>query len=215
VSALEGGQVPPRVLVAEDHDENRALLVALLRGVGFDVRDAANGRAAVDLFEEWQPHFIWMDIRMPVMDGLEATRRIKATAPGSRTVIAALTAHALEEERDMILQAGCDAFVRKPYREREIFDVMAGHLGVKYVYEEGKAPPEPQPELTPAHLAATLPPGLRDRLHQAALRLNRPMVLEVAAKAKELDASLGATLESFAERLDFERLLSLLEDTNE
>jgi PAS domain S-box-containing protein len=209
VASLEAGVVSPRVLVAEDHDENRALLVALLRGVGFDVREAANGREAVDLFEDWQPHFIWMDIRMPVMDGLEATRRIKAA--GRRTVIAALTAHALEEERDMILKAGCDAFVRKPYREHEIFDVMAGHLGVKYLYEEGMRLAERRPEVTAAHLAATLPPDLRDQLCQAALRLNRTLVLEEVAKIKALDASVGAALESFAERLDFEGMLALLE----
>jgi PAS domain S-box-containing protein len=211
VAALEAGQVPPRVLVAEDVDENRALLVALLRGVGFEVRDAANGREAVDIFEDWQPHFIWMDIRMPVMDGLEATRRIKATSPGSRTVIAALTAHALEEERDMILQAGCDAFVRKPYREREIFDVMAGHLGVSYLYEQRAELQETRQEVTPARLAATLPPELRDQLCQAALRLNRSMVLEVVAEIGMLDASVGAALGAFAERLDFEGLLALLE----
>ena len=211
VASLEAGEVPPRVLVAEDHDENRALLVTLLRGVGFDVRDATNGREAVDLFEAWQPHFIWMDIRMPVMDGLEATRRIKATDAGSKTVIAALTAHALEEERDMILKAGCDAFVRKPYREHEIFDVMAGHLGVSYLYEEGMDPVQRQPEITPAHLAATLSPDLRDRLRQAVLRLNRTLVQEVVVEIKELDASIGAALGSFADSLDFEGLLALLE----
>jgi CheY-like chemotaxis protein len=211
VASLEAGEVPPRVLVAEDHDENRALLVTLLRGVGFDVRDATNGREAVDLFEAWQPHFIWMDIRMPVMDGLEATRRIKATDAGSKTVIAALTAHALEEERDMILKAGCDAFVRKPYREHEIFDVMAGHLGVSYLYEEGMNPVQRQPGITPAHLAATLSPDLRDRLRQAVLRLNRTLVQEVVVEIKELDASIGAALGSFADSLDFEGLLALLE----
>ena len=72
----------------------------------------------------WSPHLIWMDIRMPVMNGLEATRRIKGNEAGVDTKIVALTAHALEEERIEILEAGCDDFIRKPYRASEIFDAL-------------------------------------------------------------------------------------------
>lgn len=213
VTALAKDQEPPRILVAEDKDENRALLVALLKGVGFEVRDAANGREAVTIFEEWRPQFIWMDIRMPVMDGLAATQRIKRAKGGTKVVISALTAHALEEERESILAAGCDDFVRKPYREREIFEIMAKHLGVEYLYGE-KAKPSAPPELTAAQLAA-LPPELREWLLQAALRLNRTMVLEAAAEVKTVDVPIGTALEAFAERLDFEGLISLLEERNE
>jgi CheY-like chemotaxis protein len=84
-------------------------------------------------YEAWQPHLIWMDIRMPVMDGLETTRRIKATEAGRRTKIIAVTAHALEEERTEILAAGCDDFIRKPYQVTEIFECLAKHLGVRYI----------------------------------------------------------------------------------
>jgi CheY-like chemotaxis protein len=135
VIGLEPGQEIPRVLVAEDTEASRTLLVEVLKEVGLEVQAAVNGKQAVEMFHNWRPHFIWMDVRMPVMDGLEATRRIKQTEAGQSTPIAALTAHALEEEREVILAAGCNDFVRKPYRVEEIFEVMATHLGIRYTYE--------------------------------------------------------------------------------
>jgi len=122
--------------VVEDHLESRKLLHRILEIVGVEVREAANGREAVEISEQWQPHFIWMDIRMPVMNGLEATRLIKSTEHGKLTKVVALSAGAMEEEKEIILAAGCDGFIRKPYREEEIFEVMAGHLGLNYLYQE-------------------------------------------------------------------------------
>ena len=98
-------------------------------------REAENGVEAIAIWEEWQPHLIWMDMRMPVMDGYEATRQIKSHLKGQATVIIALTASALEEEKTIILSSGCDDFVRKPFRESFIFDKLAEHLGVVYLYE--------------------------------------------------------------------------------
>jgi len=100
---LEPGQPAYRLLVAEDREENRQLLVKLLTGWGFDVRAACNGVEALNLWREWHPHLIWMDMRMPVMDGYEATRRIKATPQGQQTIIVALTASAFEDERERVL----------------------------------------------------------------------------------------------------------------
>ena len=215
VIGLEPGQFTPRILVAEDTEESRTLMVRLLEEVGFEVREAADGREAVAVFEEFQPHFIWVDIRMPVMDGLEATRRIKATPAGKSTIVAALTAHALEEEREPILAAGCDDLVRKPYREQEIFEVMAHHLGVKYVYEPDQAAElsaKPKTDLSPEELTV-LPIDLRKELHEAVLRLNTARTFETIAKIAERDASLGAALRALAESMDYHRLLVLVEET--
>ena len=135
VVGLIPGQQVPRILVAEDKKESRLLLMKLLEQVGFNVRQAENGKEAVALFKEWSPHFIWMDIRMPVMDGLAATRRIRDMPGGDAVRIAALTASAMEEERESVLAAGCDEFVRKPYRIPTIFQIMAKHLGIEYHYK--------------------------------------------------------------------------------
>jgi CheY-like chemotaxis protein len=133
---LEPGQPAWRLLVVEDAAANRELLVQLLQTLGFDLRQAANGQEAITIWEQWEPHLIWMDVRMPVMGGVEATRRIKATARGEETIVVALTASSFDEEREAILSAGCDDFVCKPFRRADILEVMAKHLGVRYIYRD-------------------------------------------------------------------------------
>ena len=211
---LAEGQPLYRILIVEDQRENRLLLHKLLAPIGFELREAVNGQEAVELFEQWRPHLIWMDIRMPVMDGLEATRRIKATGAGIQTKVVALTAHSLEEERREILAAGCDDLVRKPYRETEIFEVMARHLGLKYVYEGKQAMPVAVGgEVGPVQLAA-LPSELLSRLHQAVVELDTARTLELIEEIAVYDASTGAALAALAKRLDYDRLLRLLESTD-
>jgi CheY-like chemotaxis protein len=165
------------------------------------------------MFHQWRPDFIWMDVRMPVMDGLEATRRIKQTDAGQSIPIAALTAHALEEEKEVILAAGCDGFVRKPFHEQEVFDVMAKHLGLKYVYEEVREesrPVEPDVVLRPDQLAA-LPEDLLGQLHQAVVELDEDRILVLVGKIKSMNAPMATALETVVEKLALSSLLDLLE----
>jgi signal transduction histidine kinase/DNA-binding response OmpR family regulator/ligand-binding sensor domain-containing protein len=140
VTSLAAGQAALRVLVVDDTALNRTVLTRLLASVGFDVRAAAGGAEALEQWESWQPDFIWMDKRMPGIDGLEATRRIRARERSEgrkRVPIIALSASALEHERSEILGAGCDDFVAKPFREATIFAKMREHTGVEYAYETG------------------------------------------------------------------------------
>ncbi|NJP07657.1 MAG: response regulator [Chloroflexaceae bacterium] len=130
-----------RVLVTDDSPDTRRLLVNLLESAGFVVQSAADGQDCVMIWEDWQPHLIWMDMRMPRMDGFQATHAIRTAeqnhhTDNHHTVIIALTASAFEDERSRILAAGCDDFVGKPFREADIFEQMAQHLGVRYVYHE-------------------------------------------------------------------------------
>ena len=136
VVGLEPGQKVYRLLIVDDNRENRQLLVSILEPLGFVLKAAKDGREAVEIWAEWQPHLIWMDVRMPVMDGREATRRIKATDRGQDTIIVALTASAFEEDRAEVLAVGCDDFIRKPFTELEIIEVLRRHLGVRFGYEE-------------------------------------------------------------------------------
>jgi CheY-like chemotaxis protein/two-component sensor histidine kinase len=213
VIGLAEGQPRFRLLIAEDQRENRLLLHKLFEPLGFALREALNGQEAVALFEAWHPDLIWMDIRMPVMDGLEAARRIKATEAGRRTKIVALTAHALEEEREPILAAGCDDVVRKPYREQELFEVMARHLGLKYLYEKAGSQLSPagsKAAIRPEQWAA-LPLELLTQLHQAAVELDTARTLALIGRITELDASIGSLLNDLATKLDYPHLLKLLE----
>lgn len=213
VIGLENVQNAPRVLIAEDMVDSRELLTKLLNMVGFDVKEACNGKEAVDMFHKWHPHFIWMDIRMPVMDGLEATRLIKRTKEGDSTIIVAVTAHALEEEREQILDAGFDDFVRKPYSENEIFEVMAIHLNLKYVYEvltEDKTSLSPY-QLVSSEKLSKLPGNLLDILQKSVLELNMSLTNKLIDEIGEYDPSVAETFGDLARKLDYDQLLKILD----
>jgi signal transduction histidine kinase/CheY-like chemotaxis protein len=130
-----------RIAVVDDTRDNRVLLRKLLESVGFEVRDAANGQDAVELWRTWHPDLIFMDQRMPVMDGSEATRIIRVAENDTHTPIIALTASVFEHERESILLNGADEFVVKPFAEETIFDVIARHVGVRFIFEGEHAAP--------------------------------------------------------------------------
>jgi two-component system, sensor histidine kinase and response regulator len=136
VIGLVPNQPEYRVLVVDDHADNCLVIDRLLSPLGIVVRSAQNGEEAINIWEDWQPHLIWMDMQMPVMDGYEATKRIKAHPLGKKTAIVALTASAFEEERKTILAAGCDDFMRKPFEAKILFAKMEELLGLRYIYEE-------------------------------------------------------------------------------
>jgi light-regulated signal transduction histidine kinase (bacteriophytochrome)/DNA-binding response OmpR family regulator len=135
VVGLQSGQPSYRILIAEDKWANRQLLVRLLAPLGFEVREAVNGQEALTCCKEWQPHLIWMDMRMPVMDGYEATKAIKASI-NPAPIILALTANAFEEDRLFALKIGCDDFIRKPIQAEIILEKVAEYLNVQYLYED-------------------------------------------------------------------------------
>ena len=135
VLGLAPGEPHRRILVVDDRRENSLLLAKLLTTVGFEVREAANGIEALDLWRQWQPDLIFMDERMPRMDGSETTRILRAEEAEqqkSRTAIVALTASAFEHEREAILASGADDFVVKPHSEDDVFDAIARTLGVVF-----------------------------------------------------------------------------------
>jgi CheY-like chemotaxis protein len=160
VSALAPNQPAWRILVVDDTAVNRMVLTRLLDQVGFEVREASCGEEALASWRSWKPHLIWMDWRMSGVDGLEATRRIRAEerergAP--RTPIIALSASALDHERGAILAAGCDDFVAKPFREATIFAKLREHLGVEYVEEDVEvAEPAAEADVAPPRDANVL-----------------------------------------------------------
>jgi len=126
---------PLRLLVAEDVAVSRRFLVKLLSFYGFEVREAINGNEAIAIWETWQPHLIFMDMRMPELSGLDATRHIKTTSQGKKTIIVMLTASTFDKDRSVALSAGCDDFIYKPIRENQIVDVLQKYLGLQFIYE--------------------------------------------------------------------------------
>jgi signal transduction histidine kinase/DNA-binding NarL/FixJ family response regulator len=211
VTGLAEGQGRYRLLITEDKPENRLLLRKLLEPLGFELREAANGEETVALFEQWRPHLIWMDIRMPVMNGLEATRRIKESEAGAQTRIVALTAYALEEERREILEAGCDDFIRKPYRDTEIFEALAKHLGVRFLYADEQAPAAAGKDELDAAQLKKLPPALIHELREAAVLLDDQRCLKVAGMISDHNHELGERLRCMVENLQYKEMLAAVD----
>ncbi|MEG3888553.1 ATP-binding protein, partial [Microcoleus sp. herbarium19] len=200
-----------RLLVVEDRWENRQLLIGLLEPLGFEIQQAVNGQEAIDLWESFEPHLIWMDLRMPVMDGYEATKQIKSQLKGQATVIIALTASAFEEERVVALSAGCDDFIRKPFREEEIFEKMAQYLGVSYRYEPIALPAKP--DVTQSHgaigLLEKMPAQWREQLHQAATEVDAEQIVELIHQIPPENASLALAITDLVNNYRFDRIVEL------
>ncbi|MGM0455623.1 MAG: GAF domain-containing protein [Cyanobacteriota bacterium] len=224
-----------RILVVEDEPTNQLLLVQFLKTIGFKVQAANNGRQAVEIAPQWKPDLIWMDMRMPELNGYEATPQIKALPECQDTIIIALTASAFEEERSAILASGCDDFIRKPFREVEILAKMQRYLGVEYEYEgnmqESTEPDElgifqtreAQLQLTNLGASMTpsseqmqqwicnLPKSVVEQLHQAALEGSDDQILEVLTSLDGSDSGCCDLAKTWAQDFRFDRILELMQ----
>lgn len=210
VVGLEPGQPEYRILIVEDKLENQLLLAELMESVGFPVKVAENGEQGVKLFQSWHPHLIWMDRRMPVMDGLEATRRIR-NLPGGKTVkIVAVTASAFVEQRSESLDAGMDDFVTKPYRFTEIYECLSKQLGVRYIYG-GMPEPDPMATAKLPEMLSVLPEELRNDLAEALESLETNRIAQVIGQIEPYDRKLQKSLSCLAETFDYTAILKALQ----
>jgi CheY-like chemotaxis protein len=212
VAGLTPGQPAYRIVIAEDQRENQMLLDQLMARIGLEVKVAENGQECVKLFQEWHPHLIWMDRRMPVMNGVEATRAIRQLPGGKDVKIVAVTASVFKEQQQEMLDAGMDDFVSKPYRAEEIYDCLARQLGVRYVYETAKNTPEakPAPAGPIAGKLAALPAGVRKELADALESLDSERIAAIILQIGQADAELGKSLRGLAENFDYPVILNAL-----
>jgi CheY-like chemotaxis protein len=210
VLGLRPGQAACRVLIADDVEDNRQLLAQLLTPVGFEVRLASNGEEAVQEFDRWRPHLILMDFRMPVMDGLEAIRRIRAAASGQEPKVIAVTASAMDENRQELIAIGADDFIGKPFRESELFEKIHAHVGVEYVYAEppAAADPEDAAELAPGSLA-DWPPDLIRPMRDAVVSADLDRLLARIQEGEARDPRVARGLRRLAEGFQYQKLLDL------
>jgi len=226
-----------RILVAEDNPTNRLLLNRLLGDLGFEIREAEDGQAAIDLWQEWHPHLIFMDMHMPVLNGYEATRQIRSRESAvtrhssfvenqgqltndqrQRTIIIALTASAFAEERQESLAAGCDDFVRKPFRHEELINALSLHLGLQNLARMGTKTDnlndaqsfEPDDSLDPAVLAS-MPLEWINQFQFAVAQGNDAQGLRLIALIPPEHRSFINTLTNLVETYQFDRLLTLIE----
>jgi len=210
VLRLQPGQATCRVLITDDIEENRQLLAQLLGPIGFEVRLATNGAEAVQEFERWRPHLILMDFRMPVMDGHEAIRRIRAMPGGDDPKIIAVTASAMDDNRQELMEVGADDFIGKPFREAELFQKIHAHVGVEFQYAEDSsvAAKEEATELTPESLAGW-PQDLIDPMREAVITADLDQLLEKIQEVEARDPRIAQGLRRLAEGFHYQKLLDL------
>ncbi len=222
--ALEADQPIYRILAVDDNQDNRLLLVKMLQPIGFEVREAENGYQAVELWESWQPHLILLDTRMPVMDGFETVRQIRAKEKQSqrRTVIIALTASTFEERKGEIIAAGCDDFVRKPFQEQILFDKMACYLGVRYLYQ--KLPRLPvgalrrycvseKPDSFFRGLLAQMPQSWVQELYDAANDVNEELAIQLVDRIWENHPTLAEALKDLLADYRLDKIMDLTQSS--
>jgi signal transduction histidine kinase/CheY-like chemotaxis protein len=212
--ALAPDQPSYKILVVDDKPVNCQLLVKLLTPMGFEVKEACNGQDAIAIWDQWEPHLIWMDMRMPVMDGYEATKYIKSTIKGNATAIIALTASVFEEEKAIVLSVGCDDFIRKPFREQVIFDALAKHLGVKYIYEnihqEHEASFSSGISLTSENLKI-MPDHWIMQLYRSSLEADKNIAVSLIGEIPSTEDFLVRSLTKLVRNFQFEELIDLTE----
>lgn len=212
VVALAPGQPRYRILIAEDQRDNQLLLTRLMAGLGLETKIANDGAECVALFETWQPDLIWMDRRMPIMDGIEATRRIRSLPGGDRVKIVAVTASVFKEQEPELRAAGIDEYVRKPYRFHEIYDSLGHQLGLKFVYQTDTTPPaEHQAQVLSAGQLSALAPGLREDLRVALESLDRVRIDAAIARIHDTDPELADTLWQLVDEFNYPHVLDVIQ----
>ena len=238
VVGLEPGQPMFNILIVEDDDYSRIVLKQLLEQVGFSVLEAKDGGQAVEMNKRMQPDLIWLDIRLPVMDGLEATRRIRErehkaqsskhnkkdsarisassfqpSTRAKRVPIIALTASVFEEDKEKVLEAGCDDFVRKPFYEEEIFDKMAQYLEVRYIYGEQEKQDKARivtRAITPSDLAGLTTDWI-DRCLEAAKKGKSAEIFDLMKEVKDDHGRVADAMAEMARNYKYSEIVALIE----
>jgi len=211
VIALERNQPRYRILIVDDRSDNRQLLIKLLAGFNFELEEASNGMEAIEMWSSFEPHLIFMDMWMPVMDGHEATKRIKATVKGQATAIIAVSAGNAEEAPTVTVSDNCDDFIHKPFRDTEIFATLHKHLGVRYIYDEPESVPEStQIEAPTPETLAALPADWLAALEKATIECDLELILIQIEQIRDRNDALASALAALANEFQFNQILALI-----
>lgn len=213
VVGLEPGEITYRILIAEDHTSSRRFLAKLLQDTGFEIHEAENGRQAIEIWEAWNPHLIWMDVRMPEVDGLEAVSHIRSKPRGGETRIIALTATAFEEDLEHIMASGCDDFLRKPFREADVFNMLKKYLDLQFIYEEigtAQAMTTRAGETPQISDFTAVPADLIDELRQATITAEMDQMLTVIDKISNHDPDLAFQLKTLTLNFEYKKIIALI-----
>jgi PAS domain S-box-containing protein len=213
VVGLKPGPQKNKVLIVDDLEINRRLLASFLDATGFELRQAENGREAVEIFRQWTPDIVLMDMSMPVMDGYEAIRMIRSTPAGADAVIIAVTSSAFEDERHKIKECGADAHLGKPFKEADLFERIRVHAGIEYRYDEqevaGGTEPPVDTDTLKQQIAAGIAAGLLGQMRDATISADLDTLNALLDEVAESVPDLALKLREIATRYEYDLLLTL------
>jgi len=215
VVGLASNAPAPRILVVDDKDTNRALLRSMLEPLGCELREAADGAEALAIFDEWAPDLILMDLVMPGVDGYEAMRRVRATEDGRRIPIVVVTASAFEEDRQRVLDAGADDYLRKPIRRQELLESIHSLLGLELVYDAGAPDEGTEGQAQQAVDLSRVPESLRERLVEAAQCADLEALTRLLDEVEAMAPVMAGRLRTLATDYEYERIAEIFRPESE
>ncbi|HBC74519.1 MAG TPA: hypothetical protein DC017_06635 [Candidatus Wallbacteria bacterium] len=205
------GQKIFRVLITDDEPYNRLFLCELLRAVGFEAEEAKNGAEAVSKFEEWSPDLILMDVRMPVMNGFEAVKLIRETKAGEAIHIIMITANTFEDDINKIIETRAEGYIRKPFKENEVFENIGKCLGVKYRYEDGIVSEKREKLKLCEEDIRVLSDKLVGQMKEATINAQLDLLLELIEQSAASSTQLAERLKEMANEFKYDALIKLFE----
>jgi len=207
-------------LVVDDVKENRHILSRILRDIGLEIREAVNGQDCLDQIGEQKPDIIFMDIRMPVMDGTEALYHIRDNFIDDKIICIAISASTLKEDTDSMLQGGFDHFIFKPFRFELIYECLDKFLNVEFEYKASESVSDSEdsaPNLDLDFTQLSLPKSIYEPLLEAAELSNLTAIETITAELREGNADQQALAKHFQDCLanyDTDSILEILEQMN-
>ena len=207
-----------KALVADDNSDNRTVLSHLLKNVGVHVIEAENGLVALEETRKQLPDIIFMDIRMPVMDGREAIAKIVEEFGQERFKIVTITASAMQHDREQFMELGSHEVVLKPFRANQVFECLKNLLNIDYIYSETPRK-DTEPKVSPDmdYSQMHIPKDIHHSLKEAAklnyvtgIRQSLPLLVESGEEGKKLADNLNLCLKNY----DMKEILSILDQVN-
>ncbi len=217
VTGLSDGSPQYKILIADDIKTDRALMTEILTRVGYKTRSVKDGKEAISVFKDWKPDIIMMDMRMPGMDGREATKKIRSMKKGSKIPIIAVTASVFEENRDEIFSVGVDHILYKPYKANQLLEMIKNYLDVDYQYEDEEdtlklAPEKSRAEIINPEDFKKLPDELVDLLLDATIGLHVNQIDDLLYQVKEIDQQLAEGLRELVDNFEYEMITEFLQN---
>ncbi len=212
VVSLKDGQPRPKVLIADDRETNRLLLDKMLGPKGFKTRQAVNGEQALEIWRDWHPDVILMDLVMPVLGGMEAIKAIRSQPNGDKPVIIAVTASILREDKERVIKGGADEFLSKPFLEKELFHLVARNTDLEFVYAPEKdGQDEQQKALDPRAALGRVSPELKTRFVNALQEGHMRRINDCIDQIGKDEPDLFSHLKELAQGFDYQAILGLFE----